>query len=84
MPENADQLFATAKTKKIRNLKLKSTLLTTHGGVKRDMGQREAALNFGAQAHEATPDNFRPCPLLGAVHIEMGHFTEAHEWYQKR
>ena len=29
------------------------------------------------------PKDFRPCTLLGALHIEMGNYQLGHEWYAK-
>ncbi|CAJ1812838.1 hypothetical protein [Aeromonas hydrophila] len=63
--------------------KLKSAILTTHGGAMRDRGEHTAALNMGAEAHRLQPNNFRPCTLLGAVCIELGNISEGHEWYCK-
>ena len=30
-----------------------------------------------------TPKDFRPCTLLGAVHVELGNLTAGWDWYQK-
>lgn len=49
----------------------------------RDLGQRDEAIRLGAQAHLLQPRNFRPCTLLGAVHMESGNFAEGHAWYSK-
>ncbi|MES3014010.1 MAG: hypothetical protein V4750_09835 [Pseudomonadota bacterium] len=63
--------------------KLKSAIRTTHGGVMRDLGRLDEALRLGDQAHVLTPRNFRPCTLLGAVHVELGNLTTGWEWYRK-
>src|SRR5690606_16655861 len=63
--------------------KLKSALLTTRGGVLRDLGRRREAMQLGEQAHVLQPRNFRPCTLLGALHMESGNFAEGQEWYTK-
>ncbi len=65
------------------NEKLKSALLTTYGGVCRDLGSNKQSIKLGHEAHKVTPLNFRPCTLLGAVHISTGEFTLGHEWYEK-
>ncbi|WP_413698841.1 hypothetical protein ACLKMH_14750 [Psychromonas sp. KJ10-10] len=65
------------------NDKLKSALLTTYGGVCRDIKDFRHSLALGHEAHEVTPLNFRPCTLLGAVYLSTGEFTLGHEWYQK-
>ena len=65
------------------NEKLKSTLLTTYGGVCRDLGSNKQSIKLGHEAHKVTPLNFRPCTLLGAVHISTGEFSLGHEWYEK-
>lgn len=63
--------------------KLRSALLTTSGGAFRDMRQFDDAVRNGTEAHGLTPDDFRPCTLLGAVHIEMGDYAEGAAWYDK-
>ncbi|MGB5446393.1 MAG: hypothetical protein WBM99_12915 [Psychromonas sp.] len=65
------------------NDNLKSALLTTYGGVCRDLGSYKHSLKLGHEAHQVTPLNFRPCTLLGAVYISTGEFNIGHEWYEK-
>ena len=67
----------------LKNTKLKSALFTTYGGVKRDLGEKYEALNLGEQAHLLTPQDFRPCTLIGAVNMEIGHFDLGHSWFLK-
>lgn len=64
-------------------VKQRSALLTTGGGALRDLGRHEDAVQFGNEAHALTPKDFRPCTLLGAVHIEMGAYITGAEWYKK-
>ncbi len=73
-----EALNQTAKIKKSR-----SALLTTGGGAHRDLRNFEDTVRFGAEAHALTPEDFRPCTLLGAVHIEMGAYATGAEWYEK-
>ena len=49
----------------------------------RDLGRRDEAVRLGGQAQELTPKDFRPCTLLGAVHMELGNYNLAHDWYNK-
>jgi hypothetical protein len=63
--------------------KLNSAICTTHGGVMRDLGRLDDALDLGGRAHVLTPKDFRPCTLLGAVNIELGHLGIGWEWYRK-
>jgi tetratricopeptide (TPR) repeat protein len=63
--------------------KLKSALLTTYGGVCRDLPDYVNSIKLGLEAHKVTPLNFRPCTLLGAIYIATGEFTAGHEWYDK-
>ena len=65
------------------NDKLKSALLTTYGGVCRDVRDFKRSLLLGHEAHKVTPLNFRPCTLLGAVYLSTGEFEAGHEWYEK-
>ena len=79
----AESLLSSIDVHRLKNRKLKSALCTTHGGVKRDLGKWDEALIFGKQAHELTPQNFRPCTLVGAVYIETGHYDLGQTWYKK-
>tara|TARA_B110000503_G_scaffold141718_1_gene236074 strand:+ start:1004 stop:2137 length:1134 start_codon:yes stop_codon:yes gene_type:complete len=65
------------------NKKLNSALLTTSGGVYRDLCQYETSLKFGSEANILTPSDFRPCTLLGASNMLFGNISEGFEWYQK-
>ncbi|WP_194439257.1 hypothetical protein [Vibrio fluminensis] len=65
------------------NKKLKSALLTTAGGVKRDLNMLEQAIEYGIQAHELTLKDYRPCTLIGACKMLSGDISQGHEWYQK-
>jgi len=79
----ADELLNTIKVKNLKNIKLKSALHTTHGGVKRDLKLKDDALMLGEKAHKLTPKNFRPCTLLGAVNMENGAYDIGQAWYAK-
>ncbi len=79
----ADQLLSTIKVKPLKNLKLKSALYTTHGGVKRDLKNSEGAITLGELAHNLTKKDFRPCTLLGAVNMENGDYDLGQAWYAK-
>ena len=58
-------------------------MLTTYGGVCRDLALYGDAIKLGLEAHNVTPLNFRPCTLLGAVYLSTGEFDLGHEWYGK-
>ncbi|MHC4216135.1 MAG: hypothetical protein ACYSWP_22505, partial [Planctomycetota bacterium] len=81
--ETADSMLSTIDTAGLKNRKLKSALCTTHGGVKRDIEKYDEALGLGEQAHLFTPKDFRPCTLIGAVNMELGHYNLGHSWYEK-
>lgn len=82
-PENADSLLSTINVSKFKNKKIKSAISTTHAGVNRDLRKWDKALSLGEYAHQLTPKDFRPCTLLGAVHMETGNLTIGQSWYQK-
>jgi hypothetical protein len=82
-PRDADVLLNSIPTRQQNVAKLQSALATTHGGVKRDLGNLQEALKLGTKAHEVTPSDFRPCTLLGAVNFELGNYTEGQAWYCK-
>lgn len=81
--EIADSILCTIDVLKLKNIKLKSAICTTHGGVNRDLQKLDEALSLGEHAHKLTPRNFRPCTLLGAVHMEIGNYTIGQSWYEK-
>ncbi len=79
----ADSMLKTIDISGLKNKKLKSALFTTHGGVKRDLRQWNEALNLGEQAHLLTPQDFRPCTLLGAVNYDIGNYDLGDYWFKK-
>ena len=79
----ADELLNSLNVDGSKNLHLKSAVLTTHGGVRRDLGDRDTALKLGDQAHKLTPKDLRPCTLLGAVNMEIGNYALGQSWYEK-
>lgn len=81
--EDAKELLAKVEPGKLDSNKVKSAFCTTLGGVMRDLGEREEAKALGENAHALMPKGFRPCTLLGAVHMEMGELEIGREWYQK-
>jgi len=82
-PENALELLDSLASNRLKHPKIKSAVCTTHGGVMRDLRRLPEALRLGEQAHELQPRDFRPCTLLGAVHMELGNFDSGREWYEK-
>lgn len=80
---DADSLLGTINVEQQKSHKLKSALCTTRGGVMRDLGHRDEALRFGEKAHALKSDDYRPCTLLGAIHMETGNYNIGQEWYAK-
>lgn len=81
--KEADALLAGVNPARMKQPKLHSAVLTTHGGAKRDLGSLAQAQAMGEKAHALQPKNFRPCTLLGAVHIQQRNYDLGHEWYRK-
>ncbi len=81
--EIALELLDSIASDRLKDPKVKSAVLTTRGGVMRDLGRRPEALQAGEKAHELQPSDYRPCTLLGAVHMEMHEFQRGHEWYER-
>lgn len=81
--KEADALLAGVNPGRMKQPKLHSAVLTTHGGAKRDLGSLGEAQAMGEKAHALQPRNFRPCTLLGAVHIQQRNYDLGHEWYGK-
>lgn len=79
----ADALLGSIDDEKLDTAKLKSAVSTTHGGVMRDLGRLEEARELGERGHALCPRDYRPCTLLGAVHMELHLFEEGQAWYAK-
>lgn len=79
----AHQLLEKIQDGVLKQAKLKSAVRTTHGGVLRDLGRYNEALQLADEAHRFLPNSFRPCTLLGALNLEMGNIALGHEWYSK-
>jgi hypothetical protein len=82
-PKTAIELIDSVPHDRLKQPKVRSAIFTTHGGVMRDLGQRSVAIELGETAHALMPKDYRPCTLLGAVHMELQHFDKGHEWYEK-
>lgn len=82
-PNSALDLTKAALTKTHHTPKIQSALLTTQGGALRDQRRLDDAKSVGLEAHRLMPSDFRPCTLLGAVHIELGDLVVGHSWYTK-
>ncbi len=81
--KTADSMLSKIDVSVLKNIKLKSAICTTYGGVKRDLQEWDAALCLGEQAHLLTPQDFRPCTLIGAVNMEIGQYDLGQSWYEK-
>ncbi len=77
----ADVMLSDISLSNLKNTKLKSAIYTTQGGVKRDLKKFDDALILGEKAHNITKKDFRPCTLLGAVHMETGDYELGQKWY---
>lgn len=82
-PQTAELMLGAIKVVPLKNIKLKSALYTTHGGVKRDLHKSKEAIELGKKAHKLMVKDFRPCTLLGAVNMEIGNHDIGQEWYEK-
>lgn len=82
-PEQALRLTDAALARVGSNPKIRSALATTRGGAMRDLRRLDEAKALASEAHQLTSRDYRPCTLLGAVHIELGDLPVGHEWYAK-
>ena len=80
---DADALLSGIDAVAQKSRKLKAALSTTHGGVMRDLHRWEDALCLGEKAHVLKANDYRPCTLLGAIHMETGSYSLGQEWYAK-
>ncbi len=81
--EEAHDLLSKIPEARFRQAKLKSAVQTTHGGALRDLRRHEEAKRLAEEAHSLVESDYRPCTLLGAIHIELGQSAEGHAWYKK-
>lgn len=81
--KEAKALLDTINVDQQKSAKLKAAICTTHGGVMRDLRRWEEALQLGERAHAIRPADYRPCTLLGAIHMETGNYGLGQEWYAK-
>lgn len=81
--QHAAEFLGSISVKNRKSKKMRSAFHTTLGGVKRDLGCAHDAIELGALAHGLLEDDFRPCTLLGAVHMEEGNLSLGQEWYAK-
>ena len=79
----AEGLLENIAIQGIKDKKLLSAYFTTLGGVRRDLNDVKIAIENAFKAHKLTPDNYRPCTLLGAIYMETHQYTLGHEWYEK-
>ena len=79
----AEELLEKISINGIKNKKLLSAYFTTLGGVRRDLRKVKVAIDNASKAHNLTPDDYRPCTLLGAIYMETYQYTLGHEWYEK-
>jgi hypothetical protein len=82
-PTAALELIDSVPHDQLEQPKVRSAIFTTRGGVMRDLGQQSVAIEMGEMAHTLMPKDYRPCTLLGAVHMELRNFEKGHEWYEK-
>lgn len=82
-PNKALVLTGAVRAQKNSNPKVRSALATTTGGALRDLNRLNEAREAGLEAHLLSPTDYRPCTLLGAVHIQTGDIVAGHEWYAK-
>ncbi|MDC7703839.1 hypothetical protein [Vogesella indigofera] len=81
--EVALRLIDSIAGNRIKQPKVQSAALTTRGGVMRDLGRSSEAIQMGETAHKLMPQDYRPCTLLGAVHMELRNFETGHNWYEE-
>ncbi|RDE51596.1 MAG: hypothetical protein DVS81_05415 [Candidatus Accumulibacter meliphilus] len=81
--ETALELLESLARDRLKQPKLRSAVLTTHGGVMRDLNRRPEAIQMAETAHSLMPRDYRPCTLLGAVHMEQREFERGRAWYEK-
>lgn len=82
-PRRSLDLTAAALKRSNLESKLRSALTTTRGGAMRDLARYEEAMELASEAHALERKSYRPCTLLGALHMEAGNLTAGHSWYEQ-
>ncbi|NSL56190.1 hypothetical protein [Uliginosibacterium aquaticum] len=82
-PGKALKLIDGISQDRLNQPKIQSAVLTTRGGALRDLYRPHEAIQAGERAHTLMPKDYRPCTLLGAVHMEQRNFENGHTWYEK-
>lgn len=67
----------------LKEVKLKSALLTTRGGALRDLDQLSNAEICALEAISFFPDSHNPYTLMGALCYDTGRYEEGDEWFEK-
>lgn len=81
LAQKAESLFGSILNKKFQNKRLKSAFFTTFGGVMRDLLKFQEGIKLAEQAHNLSPNDYRPCTLLGALHFEIYEYEQGQEWF---
>lgn len=82
LSENAiEKLNANRKYADQQDDKSRSAYYVTLGGATRDIGERDKALKYAKLGYKLSPNNYRPCTLLGALYMEGFNVEEGHKWY---
>lgn len=63
--------------------KIRSALATTRGAALRAVSRQTEARSWAEDAHALVPNDYRPCTLLGAIHIELGEYNAGLDWFEK-
>lgn len=81
--DTALELIDRISRDRLKQPKVQSAVFTTRGGALRDLQRLPEAIQMAETAHALMPQDYRPCTLLGAVHMELRDFEKGHEWYEK-
>ncbi|WP_394261397.1 hypothetical protein [Moraxella boevrei] len=83
LAQKAESLFGDILNKKFQNKRLKSAFFTTFGGVMRDLSKFHEGVKLAEQSYNLSPNDYRPCTLLGALYFEIGEYGKGQEWFNR-
>lgn len=63
--------------------KVRSALATTRAAALKAVARHTEAIALAEDAHALMPDDYRPCTLLGAIHIELGEYDVGLDWFEE-
>ncbi|WP_318493426.1 hypothetical protein [Photobacterium leiognathi] len=66
----------------VKDVRLRSGLLTSSGAVLKDCGQFDKAIRFGKKAY-SLHESYSSCTLVGSCYVVLGRVSDADKWFKQ-